>query len=143
MTDALMRPRSASEITSYHIHVFFEEKDMAQARMLRDWIAERFLVDLGAYNAQPIGPHTTPSFFFGFKVDQLPTILPWIQLNNLGFRMLLHPNTDNPRADHTDLAFWLNGAQPVLLEILPLSLQAGGFPPDYAEPNTTPNVKPE
>src|SRR6202161_1385932 len=51
-------------------------------------------VELGDWNLAPRGPHTTPSFYFGFTNDLLPIILPWVQLNSLGLTILLHPNTD-------------------------------------------------
>ena len=55
-------------------------------------------VELGNWNAEPRGPHVTPSFYFGFGTDLQPLILPWLQLNSLGLTILVHPNTDDPRA---------------------------------------------
>jgi DOPA 4,5-dioxygenase len=40
----------------------------------------------------------TPSFYFGFSNAQLQVIVPWLQLNSLGLTILIHPNTDDPRA---------------------------------------------
>lgn len=55
----------------------------------------------------------TPSFYFGFTNDHLTVIVPWLQLNSLGLTTLVHPNTDDPRADHLCYTLWVNRSQPV------------------------------
>ena len=70
-------------------------------------------MELGNWNLEPRGPHVTPSFYFGFTNDLLPMIVPWLQLNSLGLTILLHPNTDDPRADHLYYTLWVNRSQPV------------------------------
>lgn len=106
-------PRKYTDIKSYHAHVYFDEDTYAKAALLRRWVAERFVVELGNWNREPRGPHVTPSFYFGFTNDLLPVIVPWLQLNSLGLTILLHPNSDDPRADHLHYALWVNRAQPV------------------------------
>lgn len=68
---------------------------------------------MGDWNVGPRGPHATPSFYFGFTNDLIHVILPWLQLNSLGPTILLHPNTDDPRADHIHYTAWINRSQPV------------------------------
>src|SRR4051794_20752994 len=83
----------------------------------RHWFASGRLSDfrwsLGNWNLTPRGPHVTPSFYFGFTNDLLPIIVPWLQLNSLGLTILLHPNTEDPRADHLYYTLWVNRSQPV------------------------------
>ena len=94
------RPRAYTDIKSYHAHIYFDEDSYEKAALIRRWSAERFLVELGDWNTEPRGPHTTPSFYFGFANELLPKIVPWLQLNSLGLTILIHPNTVDPRADH-------------------------------------------
>ena len=107
------RPRAYTDIKSYHAHIYFDEDSYQKAALLRRWVAERFPVELGNWNLQPRGPHVTPSFYFGFRNDLLPVLVPWLQLNSLGLTILIHPNTGDGRADHLHYALWVNRAQPV------------------------------
>ena len=102
-------------------------------------MAERFEVELGDWNLTPRGPHVTPSFYFGFTNDLLHVILPWLQLNSLGLTILLHPNTDDPRADHLYYTAWINRSQPV--NAYGMKKPAGDEPPvELIYPNTKPHI---
>jgi DOPA 4,5-dioxygenase len=107
------KPRAYTDIESYHAHIYFDEDTYQKAALIRKWSAERFAIELGDWNAEPRGPHVTPSFYFGFTNDLLHVIVPWLQLNSLGLTILIHPNTDDPRADHLYYALWVNRSQPV------------------------------
>ena len=134
------RPRKHTDIQSYHAHIYFDEDSYAKAALLRRWVAERFLVELGNWNLQPRGPHVTPSFYFGFTNDLLPVVVPWLQLNSLGLTILLHPNTEDPRADHLYYALWVNRSQPV--NAYDMRKPGPGEPPvEPIFPNTRPTVK--
>ena len=93
-------PRPYTDIKSYHAHFYFDDDNYEKAVLVRKWVIERFPVELGNWNLQPRGPHVTPSFDFGFTNALLAIVVPWLQLNSLGLTILLHPNTDDPRADH-------------------------------------------
>lgn len=107
------KPQPYTKIESYHAHVYFDEDSYAKAALLRRWVADRFEVELGHWNLEPRGPHVTPSFYFGYGTSLQPIITPWLQLNSLGLTILIHPNTEDPRADHLHYALWVNRAQPV------------------------------
>lgn len=135
-------PRAYTDIESYHAHIYFDEDSYAKAALIRKWAAERFSVELGNWNLEPRGPHVTPSFYFGFTNDLLPVIVPWLQLNSLGLTILLHPNTEDPRADHLYYALWVNRSQPV--NAYGMRGPAPGEPRvEQIYPNTRPTVRPE
>jgi aromatic ring-cleaving dioxygenase len=133
------QPRPYTDIKSYHAHIYFDEDNYEKAALLRKWVADRFVVELGNWNLEPRGPHVTPSYYFGFTNDLLPVIVPWLQLNSLGLTILLHPNSDDPRADHLYYTLWINRTQPVNAYGMP----KGPVAPDKVEqiyPNTRPGV---
>jgi len=133
-------PRKYTDIKSYHAHIYFDEDNYEKAALLRRWVAERFAVELGNWNREPRGPHVTPSFYFGFTNDLLPVIVPWLQLNSLGLTILLHPNTEDPRADHLHYALWVNRTQPV--NAYGMKKPGAGEPAvEQIYPNTRPSVK--
>lgn len=132
------RPRAYTDIKSYHAHIYFDEDTHEKAALLRQWAVERFPVELGNWNLEPRGPHVTPSFYFGFTNDLLPVIIPWLQLNSLGLTILLHPNTNDPRADHLHYALWVNRAQPVNGYGLPSHVEDAQVETIF--PNITPTV---
>ena len=135
-------PRKYTDIESYHAHVYFDEDNYEKAALIRKWVAERFIVELGNWNVEPRGPHVTPSFYFGFTTDLLPVIIPWLQLNSLGLTILIHPNTEDPRADHLYYALWVNRSQPV--NAYDMKKPGPGEPAvEQIYPNTKPTTKVE
>ena len=136
-----LKPQPFTRITSYHAHIYFDEDNHYKAARLRQWVMERFHVELGNWNLEPRGPHVTPSFYFGFTNDLLAVIVPWLQLNSLGLTILLHPNTDDPRADHLDYALWINRTQPV--NAYRLASHVEQHEVEKILPNTSPIIVPE
>lgn len=134
------KPQPYTRIESYHAHIYFDEDTYHKAALLRRWVAERFTVELGHWNHVPRGPHVTPSFYFGFTTDLVPIIIPWLQLNSLGLTILLHPNTDNPRADHLYYALWVNRTQPVNAYDMREGPVPGEPRVEVIYPNTKPTV---
>ena len=136
------KPRAFTDIKSYHVHFDFDYDTYEKAALIRRWAGERFPVELGDWNLAPRGPHTTPSFYFGFTNDLLPVVVPWVQLNSLGLTILLHPNTDDPRADHLYCTLWVNRSQPVNAFTMPTPRdKSGKVLVEKILPNITPTVK--
>lgn len=134
------KPRPYTDIYSYHAHIYFDEDTYVKAARLRQWVIERFPVELGNWNLEPRGPHVTPSFYFGFTNDLLPVVVPWLQLNSLNLTILLHPNSDDPRADHLYYTLWVNRSQPVNAFNWKRPGEAGAPPIEKILPNIVPTV---
>jgi aromatic ring-cleaving dioxygenase len=135
-------PRAYTDVKSYHAHFYFDDDSYERAALIRRWAGERFPVELGDWNLTPRGPHVTPSFYFGFTNDLLPVVIPWLQLNSLSLTVLVHPNTDDPRADHLYYTLWVNRSQPVnAYEMKAPRDQNGNVQVEQIVPNVTPKVK--
>ncbi|HVW71389.1 MAG TPA: DOPA 4,5-dioxygenase family protein [Steroidobacteraceae bacterium] len=137
-----LKPRAYTQIKSYHAHFYFDYDTYEKAALIRRWAGERFPVELGDWNLAPRGPHVTPSFYFGFTNDLLPVVIPWLQLNSLGLTILVHPNTDDPRADHLYYTLWVNRSQPVnAYEMKAPRDDGGNVRVEQIVPNVIPTVK--
>jgi len=135
-----MNIRRASEIASFHAHLYFDpdsERDAALA--VRAAIAERFAVRLGTIWDRPVGPHSRAMYQVAFAPELFGRFVPWLMLNRRGLSVLVHPNTANMRRDHLDDALWLGA---------PLSLKGEVLPDEESEAelagevNTAPTIVP-
>jgi aromatic ring-cleaving dioxygenase len=136
------RPEPASSITSYHAHIYWQTPaERERALVIRQWLGERFVVQLGTIHDRPIGPHGVPMYQVAFTPDVFAALTPWLMLNRLGLSVLVHPNTGRARDDHAVHAIWLGPPLPLHVEGLPNSLEAGGGVSPVV-PNTTPRFPP-
>ena len=133
-----MAARSASEIVSFHAHVYFAAGAKAEAaRRLREQVAERFAVRLGTWHDRPVGPHGRPSYQIAFPADLFASLVPWLMLNHGGLSILVHPNTGRPRRDHLDDSLWIGTPLPLDPSVLP---EHDERPEEAGAPNTTPHL---
>jgi len=103
-----------ADIVSWHAHVYFDPaRTRPAAEQLRLRIAERFVVQLGRWHEQPVGPHTAAMYQVAFNVDVFAAIVPWLALNRGALSVLVHPNTLAPRTDHLQHAMWLGPPLPL------------------------------
>jgi DOPA 4,5-dioxygenase len=124
-------------IPSYHAHIYYKNPaERAQAEILRAEIADKFLVRLGRWRDEPVGPHAEPMFQVAFRAGIFPDFIPWLMLNRRGLTILLHPNTGRPRDDHLHSPFWFGEVLPIIHpEKLPEEATEDALD---MEPNTTP-----
>lgn len=111
-----MRP--ASDINSYHAHVYYDDKSRTEAATLREAIERDFDVSMGRWRNDPVGPHPQSMYQVAFERTQFPQLVPWLMLNHGTLTVLIHPNTGDDVPDHRDFALWLGGKLELNLEFL-------------------------
>jgi aromatic ring-cleaving dioxygenase len=118
-TAADVASRDPEAITHYHAHIYYHAPTRDQAARLREQVAAAFpSATLGRWHDVPVGPHPQSMYQVAFPADLLASFLPWLMLNRAGLTVLLHPETGNDYADHTDHAVWLGGILPLRLDVL-------------------------
>ena len=107
-------------IRHYHAHVYCAPgATHARAALLRERVATAFpAATIGRWHDELVGPHTNSMYQIAFPAELLASFLPWLMLNRDGLTILLHPETGNPYADHTDHAVWFGAMLPLRLDVL-------------------------
>lgn len=132
-------PRPASEIASFHAHIYYDPAiSRPEAELLRTWIGERFSVTLGRWHDAKVGPHDQAMFQVAFATEVFPALMPWLMLNHGRLSILVHPNTTNPRRDHAADALWIGSPLAVHVDKLPEQAAMEQALP----PNTSPVLRP-
>jgi aromatic ring-cleaving dioxygenase len=107
-----------ADVSGYHAHVYFNPATRPVAERLRDTIAGKFAVEMGAFSDDPIGPHPISQFNVIFRAEAFQSIVPWLMLNREGLDVLVHPLTKSSYDDHSKNALWLGTPVPVRLDKL-------------------------
>jgi DOPA 4,5-dioxygenase len=112
-------PRNPDVIKHYHAHVYYDPGTRENAQRLRERVAAVFPdAILGRWHDAPVGPHPQSMFQIAFPRAMLASFVPWLMLNRDGLTILLHPETDNARADHSAHAVWFGAILPLRLDAL-------------------------
>ncbi len=113
-------PQDIAAIDAWHAHIYYDPaRTKETAARVRQWIEERFTVQMGRWHDMPVGPHPTAMYQVAFAPEVFPALVPWLALNRQGLTVLVHPETDRPRDDHLQHALWLGEKLPLDGAILP------------------------
>lgn len=115
MTDAF---RPASDIASYHAHIYYDDRNRPIAADLRAEIEKTFTVVMGRWRDEPVGPHPQSMYQVAFEAIEFAKIVPWLMLNRRGLVVLVHPNTGDAVADHDVNPLWLGEKLPLHIDFL-------------------------
>lgn len=107
-------------ISDYHAHIYYDpEASRHRAARLRERIAAAFPeTKIGRWHDELVGPHLRSMYQVAFPCTLLAAFLPWLMLNRDSLTVLVHPDTGDAYADHTDHAAWLGGVLPLKLDVL-------------------------
>ena len=107
--------KETSSITGWHAHVYFDGSEKEAARQLCEGAAARFGIPMGRMHDDPIGPHPKGSCQLSIPPALFGEVVPWLVLNHGALSVLIHADTGDHLADHTDHLLWLG--TPVALDL--------------------------
>jgi DOPA 4,5-dioxygenase len=107
-----------TDIRGFHAHVYFDDATREVAVGIHDALSRRRGLELGALHEGPIGPHTKAMFQVAFAAEQFSTFVPWLMLNRGGLSVFVHPETDDPVADHDTSPLWMGDVLPLDIEFV-------------------------
>ncbi|MFN6569975.1 DOPA 4,5-dioxygenase family protein [Dendronalium sp. ChiSLP03b] len=105
-------------IAGFHAHIYYDAASRDAAARVREELGARFEVRLGRWHDLPIGPHPKAMYQVAFLPNQFANIVPWLMLNREGLDVLVHPETGDDVADHTEHALWLGEKLELNVEFL-------------------------
>ena len=108
--------RSENDITSFHVHLYYDGLNKTHAANLRREPDRRFSdrIIIGRWRDKaPQGPHPVSHFQVDFPVELFSVLVPFLALNRGDLRILLHPNTGNGYEDHTRNVMWIGPSIPL------------------------------
>jgi DOPA 4,5-dioxygenase len=113
-------PIDPAIISDYHAHIYYDPATTRdRAERLRRRVSEAFPeAKIGRWHDELVGPHLKSMYQVAFSRSLLATLLPWLLLNRDGLTILVHPETGNAYADHTEHSAWLGGMLPLKVEAL-------------------------
>ena len=56
-------------ITHFHAHIYYKDTNRDLANNLRTSIEENFIVEMGRWREQPVGPHPQPMYQVSFQPE--------------------------------------------------------------------------
>ncbi|HEY9742370.1 MAG TPA: DOPA 4,5-dioxygenase family protein, partial [Coleofasciculaceae cyanobacterium] len=104
--------------TGFHAHIYFDPATRDAAARVREELGTRFEVQLGRWHDKPIGPHSKAMYQVAFSPNLFGELVPWLMLNREGLDILVHPETGDDVADHTDHSLWLGNKLELNIEFL-------------------------
>jgi len=107
----------------FDFHIYYMHTNEAQlqyARELHERIRREF-PELRIYRfwEKPVGPHPTAMFEVNtFTPHQTGALFAWLTVMRGPCSVLIHPNTNDQYADHTELCSWMGKPWPLATDLL-------------------------
>jgi DOPA 4,5-dioxygenase len=123
-------------IKSYHAHIYYDPATREIAAQVRQQVSDHFLVQMGRWRDEPVGPHVRAMYQIAFDISIFSSLVPWLMLNRQGLTILVHPKTDRPCDDHLVHALWMGEVLPIKQDVLRETREDE----EAVVPNTTPRL---
>ncbi len=104
-------------IRDFHAHIYFDERQLAEAQALAARVRERFGVPIGHFHVRPVGPHPRGSCQMTVPTDCFGEVATWLAVNRAGLTIFAHASTGDDLADHSRNVVWFGPSEPLNLSI--------------------------
>lgn len=90
----------------FHAHIYFENRNLADARELLNHAKKLIFFESAYISEKPIGPHPTGMIELLFNDQNYSLAVDWIKVHHGNFSVLIHQNTGDDMADHSNNILW-------------------------------------
>ena len=104
-------------ISDFHAHIYFDENELDEARLLAAAVQQRFEVPVGHFHTRPVGPHPRGSVQMTIPTDRFGEVTTWLAVNRAGLTIFAHASTGEDLKDHTHNVIWFGPSEPLNLSI--------------------------
>jgi DOPA 4,5-dioxygenase len=106
-----------SSIRDFHAHIYYDPKDVDEAKQLAAAVQQRFPVAVGHFHLGPVGPHPRGSVQLTVPTDLFGEVAQFLALNRGELTIFAHAETGEDLADHTQHVIWFGPSEPLDLRI--------------------------
>lgn len=104
-------------IRDFHVHIYFDAAELADAKSLAATMAEKFDLPVGHFHSRPVGPHPRGSVQLTVPADRFGAVAAWLPVHRAGLTIFAHASTGNDLADHRDHVIWFGPSEPLDMRI--------------------------
>lgn len=109
------KPAEEPQVDAYHVHIYFEKGAASEIDALRtakaiDELFPGAVEDL--HRVGRVGPHTELNIGVTITAESFGKVVSWLQVNNPGLSILIHPRTGDEWNDHINCSMWLGKPVP-------------------------------
>ena len=112
-----MMPMTQSQIRDFHAHIYYDAKEVEQAKALAASVQARFPVPVGHFHVRPVGPHPRGSVQLTVPTELFGDVAQFLALNRGNLTIFAHAETGDDRADHTDHVIWFGPSEALDLSL--------------------------
>lgn len=106
-----------TQVTDFHVHLYFDADELEKARALAAELSGRFGLPVGHFHQRPVGPHPRGSVQLTVPPERFGAVASWLSVHRDGITVFAHATTGDDREDHTNNVIWFGPSEPLDLSL--------------------------